>query len=153
MRITIARRLRRNASVCQLNLFTPAYDIEICADRCVHLFLTPADDSDAVSLTMAMAADPVRVSLKSAGLKFHALSEALSAEPEVVVLFSQPPRSEPELWDWPEVAGWCRDSDGGRLRPRDREFVADMARHHTKPTERQANWLRAIYAKLREGGA
>jgi hypothetical protein len=153
MRITIARRLRRKASVRQLEPFTPALDIGIRANGRVHLFLAPMDHSDAVSLTVAPVAHPVRVSLRSAGLGFHALSEALSAEPEVIVLYGQTTRSEPELWDWREMARWCRDNDNGRLRPREREFVIDMARHHTNPTKRQAIWLRAIYAKMQDGGA
>ncbi|GEO18290.1 hypothetical protein [Microvirga aerophila] len=153
MKLHITRPQWRKVSVCQFDLFTPAYDIEICANGRVHLFLTPVDHSDAVSLTMATVAHPVRVPLKSAGLDFHALSDALSAEPEVIVLYSQTTRSEPELWDWREIARWCRDNDNRRLRPREREFVADIARHHTKPTKRQANWLRAIYTKLRDGGA
>jgi hypothetical protein len=52
---------------------------------------------------------------------------------------------------WRDLARWCRDHDGGRLSAAERKFVVDMANRLVldgKPTEKQADWLRAIYARL-----
>jgi hypothetical protein len=122
------------------------------ADRLSKLIPRLATDHDGEVVATVRA---ISRTLKSAGLDFHALSEALSAEPEVVVLYREPPRSKPEPRTWREMARWCRDRDGGRLTLRERKFAADMANRlilRGKPTAKQANWLRVIYTKLRAGG-
>jgi hypothetical protein len=120
------------------------------ADKLSKLIPRLATDHDGEIVATVRA---IRRTLKSAGLDFHALSGALSAEPKVVVLYREPPQSEPDPGNWREIARWCRDNDGGRLSSSERKFVVDMANRlvlNGKPTERQANWLRAIYAKLHE---
>ena len=57
---------------------------------------------------------------------------------------------------WEEVAQWCCDHDQGRLKAHERAFVADMASRLVldgEPTEKQAAWLRSLYARLHRGGA
>ena len=52
---------------------------------------------------------------------------------------------------WAELARWVIEHDEGRLRPRDRDFAASMARLLApggEPTPRQAEWLRDLAIKL-----
>ena len=52
---------------------------------------------------------------------------------------------------WNEIARECKAASG-RLSERERKFVSDMVRwtvRDGKPTEKQANWLRAIYARVK----
>jgi len=52
---------------------------------------------------------------------------------------------------WNEIAREC-EAASGRLSEREREFVSDMVRgtvRDGKPTKKQANWLRAIYARVK----
>jgi len=52
------------------------------------------------------------------------------------------------LPSWHETALWCQRSE--RLRPREREFVDQMAAQTLwrEPTERQRRWLKSIYHRL-----
>ena len=80
--------------------------------------------------------------LGSAGLDWHALATALA---DCV-------GAQAELDTWHALARWCLAHDNGRLSPKAREFVRDMSHRLVcggTPTEKQAAWLRAIYAKLR----
>ena len=90
--------------------------------------------------------------LKNAGLDFHTLAHAIDAEPKVVVIYRD--RSAPAEPDtWGALARWCRDNDRGVLGSKEREFVRDIAPRlicDGEPSEKQAAWLRAIYAKLRK---
>ena len=52
---------------------------------------------------------------------------------------------------WNEIARECA-AHAARLQPREREFVEDMVRwtvHGGEPTEKQAKWLRSIWARVR----
>jgi hypothetical protein len=52
---------------------------------------------------------------------------------------------------WNEIAREC-EAASGRLNEREREFVSDMVRwtvRNGEPTEKQAKWLRSIYARVR----
>ena len=63
-------------------------------------------------------------------------------------------RTESRDKTWREVAIWCRDNSRGRLNEREFEFVRDMTARLVcggEPTEKQATWLRAIYARLGGG--
>lgn len=55
---------------------------------------------------------------------------------------------------WRELAVWCRYNSRGRLNEREFEFVREMTARLVcggEPTEKQAAWLRAIYARLGGG--
>jgi hypothetical protein len=93
--------------------------------------------------------------LKGAGMDFHNLVEALCV-PKLSYVYAPPPAPEkekaPETWG--EIAIWCRNHDGGDLTYKERKFVLDMIRRTAtgyEPTEKQAKWLRSIYAKLQWG--
>jgi hypothetical protein len=83
--------------------------------------------------------------LEGAGLDLFALAEAIGEAP--------PKRRSLETWA--ELAAWCREHDGGRLTEAEARFVAQMADRLVfggLPSERQASWLRSIYARLRVSG-
>lgn len=92
--------------------------------------------------------------LKSSGLDFHDLAGALEREPETRAVYRDWAPACPTTWH--ELALWCAARDGGRLRQHERDFVDDMVDYLVcdgEPSEKQANWLRALYRKLRrEGG-
>lgn len=51
-----------------------------------------------------------------------------------------------------QVAKWCKRNQRGRLNHKERRFIDDMAHRlvmNGQPTKRQADWLRALYARLR----
>jgi hypothetical protein len=53
---------------------------------------------------------------------------------------------------WHEIAGECAAHDECLRGERERQFVRDMVRWTVRggePTEKQAHWLRAIYARVR----
>jgi hypothetical protein len=63
----------------------------------------------------------------------------------------EPRREEPS---WHDIACLCNEH-ADRFSDREREFVGDMVRrtvHGGTLTERQANWLRDIYTKVRRYG-
>lgn len=87
----------------------------------------------------------IRRTLEGAGLDLFALAEAIGEAP--------PKRHAIETWA--DLAAWCRDHDGGRLTEAEARFVAQMVDRVVvggTPSERQASWLRSIYAKLRVSG-
>ena len=52
---------------------------------------------------------------------------------------------------WHELARWIVENDLGRLRPRERAFVATMTRRlvmGAEPSERHAEWLRGLFDRL-----
>jgi hypothetical protein len=52
---------------------------------------------------------------------------------------------------WNEIAREC-EATSGRLNEREQKFINDMVRwtvRNGQPTEKQANWLRAIYARVK----
>lgn len=115
--------------------------------KLIRLF---GSDRDGEVLGAVRAADRT---LKGVGLDWHSVADAIERKPEVVVVVvGREPDHEPETWL--QVARWCRDHDNGRLSAKGRSFVLDMARRLVcggRPSEKQANWLRAIYANLRKG--
>jgi hypothetical protein len=114
--------------------------VALVAPRLARLIPRLGSDHDGEVVATARA---IVRTLTSAGLDLHDLSKLLDgaqAEPET------PPRS------WEDLATWCQRNDYGRLKPHERNFVADMAIRlplGLEPTERQAQWLAAIYARLR----
>src|SRR4051812_42530203 len=106
-------------------------------------------DGEVVATVRAIAR-----TLKSSGLDFHDLAGALEHEPETRVIYRDWAPSCPATWH--ELALWCAGHDEGHLKQHERDFVDDMADYLVcdgEPTEKQANWLRALYRKLRrEGG-
>lgn len=87
----------------------------------------------------------IRRTLEGAGLDLFALAEAIGeASPKRHTIDS-----------WADLAAWCRDHDGGRLNETEARFVAQMADRLLfggAPSERQAAWLRSIFAKLKVSG-
>lgn len=93
--------------------------------------------------------------LKGAGVDFHDLAATVETEPaeRVVVQWRDRPvpTASTEPKSWPELARWIRDNDKGRLAVHERDFVRDMASRlvlNGQPSEKQAAWLRRLYAKL-----
>lgn len=104
--------------------------------------LIPRLASDHDGEVVATARAIVRT-LTAAGLDLHDLSNLLDGS---AVDPDAPPQS------WGDLATWCRTNDYGRLKPHERNFIADMAIRlplGLEPTEKQAHWLGAIYARLR----
>lgn len=104
-----------------------------------------ASDADGEVVNTARA---IERQLKAAGLDWHDLVAKLKSEAE--------PRRRPAPPDtpesWGDLAKWCRDNGAGRLSANETKFVNDMCRRLIlggAPTEKQAKWLRAIYAKLK----
>jgi hypothetical protein len=97
--------------------------------------------------------------LQSAGLDWHDLAVAISDPPKPRVVFVERDAApaaggEPETWQ--EIAKWCRAHDRGQLKQHERQFVNDMAARLVcggEPTERQASWLRALYARLKRASS
>lgn len=89
------------------------------------------------------AARAIERTLKDAGRDWHDLVKVIISPSIAPVL--------PETWRG--VAMYCHDRNRC-LNPREAEFAADMCSRLVcggQPTERQASWLRAIYAKVRAG--
>lgn len=88
----------------------------------------------------------IRRTLESAGLDLHTLAAGLGG--------NGTPERAPT--NWQELAAWCRNIGQHRLSLKEFVFVADMADRlilDAEPTEKQAAWLRAIYAKLKKVAA
>jgi len=105
-------------------------------------------DGEVVATVRAIAR-----TLKSSGLDFHALAAALEREPETRTAYRNWAPFRPTTWH--ELALWGAEHDEGRLKQHERDFIDDMVDYMVcdgEPTEKQANWLRALYAKLRKGG-
>lgn len=122
------------------------------AQRLGKLIPRLATDQDGEVVATARA---IGRTLQSAGLDYHDLAQAVVTEPTPVIVYRERPAPAPsEPQSWSDIARWCRTQDLGRLTPREREFVADMCAKlvlDAKPTDKQANWLRSLYAKLGGG--
>jgi hypothetical protein len=108
-----------------------------------------SSDKDGEVLATARA---IERTLRAEGCDWHDLASAVTREPETRVIYIKQPEPEPK--DWCDLARWCCDHDDDRLNPKERMFVADMASRLVcggEPSERQAAWLRAIYARLKRG--
>jgi hypothetical protein len=106
-----------------------------------------SSDKDGEVVATARA---IERTLRAEGCDWHDLASAVTREPETRIIYINPP--EPEPRDWCELARWSRDHDDDRLNTKERSFVNDMANRLVcggDPTEKQAAWLRSIYAKLR----
>ena len=129
-----------------MNAITPVAKL----GKLIRLF---GSDQDGEVLGAVRAADRA---LKANGLDWHAIADALEREPETrtVVVYRDPNPSEPKTWR--ALAEWCRRHGAGRLKAHERAFIADMAHRlvlNGEPTEKQATWLRTIYARLHREGA
>jgi len=102
--------------------------------------------------------------LKANGLDWHDLATALEREPRIVVIretlperysYRPPPHWRPQRDDAGllAMAKWLLEQDQEPLTDREGSFVKNMfeqlAWTRSRPTEKQAMWLRALYAKLR----
>jgi hypothetical protein len=86
--------------------------------------------------------------LRGAGLDWHDIAAAIAPAPER-------PRWRSETENWGELANWCRFNGAGRLSLKEAKFVADMSCLLVlggEPSPKQAEWLRAIYARLKGAG-
>jgi len=52
------------------------------------------------------------------------------------------------VFDWMELAAWCRDNNFGRLPARESYFVNGMCNWRGEPTRKQLDWLWGIARKL-----
>jgi hypothetical protein len=100
--------------------------------------------------------------LKSAGADLHALAADVEAPAKVVERLvwrdrpAHPPHKVETPTSWAELAAWMHDRRDQLTNEREREFVDDMVARlfgGGDPTERQAAWMRTIYAKLRKAAA
>jgi hypothetical protein len=126
--------------------------------------LTSDRDGEVVSAARAI----VRT-LDGAGLDIHALAESLGingkkfSEADALEIYRRGVEDgkraaggfgfhsigEPS---WHEIAQECAAHDNRLRDERERQFVHDMVRRTVRggePTEKQAKWLRAIYARVR----
>jgi hypothetical protein len=107
----------------------------------------------------------IRRTLESAGSDFHILADAVEksngtiSKAEMQRLYdagfqdgknaADPVQFHKVEPSWHEIACWCRDH--GRPRDdRERKFIEEICVwtvHDGKPSEKQAKWLRAIYAR------
>lgn len=122
------------------------------APKLAKLIPLLSSDKDGEVVATARAIERM---LRGIGLDLHALAAALAAEPEVkvVVVYRDPPKKAAEPDTWAALATWCRENAHRGLSTKERLFVCDMAHRlicDGEPTEKQAAWLRAIYAKLRK---
>lgn len=119
------------------------------APKLAKLIPLLSSDKDGEVVATARA---IERTLRAEGFDWHDLASVVTREPEMRIIYIKPPEREPK--DWCELARWCRDHDDDRLNAKERGFVADMASRLVcggEPSERQAAWLRAIYAKLKQG--
>ncbi len=106
-----------------------------------------ASDADGEIVATVRAIDRT---LRSSGFDWHDFTSAL----QPALPPPERPRWRSETETWGELATWCRFNGIGRLSPKEAQFVADMSRKLVlggEPSPRQAEWLRAIYAKLKGG--
>ena len=104
-----------------------------------------ASDRDGEVVATARA---IGRTLRVAGLDLHVLAKIVLT-PRTPVLPHKAEEVTPRSWR--DLARWCRDNDAGRLTSAERKFVTALSAllvMDGSPTERQANWLRAIYARL-----
>lgn len=108
-----------------------------------------------------------RRELPRLGISFTDLAAAITAEPEPIPFPPDEPPQTPPLRGWPngyapnrwpftprqeghhrEVARRCLAADRGRLRPRDKEFLASVAARPSRLSIRASDWLADIAARL-----
>ena len=114
------------------------------AERFGKLLRLLSSDKDGEILAAVSA---IKRTLENEKLDIHALADAITAG-----VGSQPIRRENREPSWHDVAEACA-VHAERLRPNEQNFVRDMVRrtvHGGEPTEKQAAWLRSIYARCRK---
>ena len=119
------------------------------APKLAKLIPLLSSDKDGEVVATARA---IERTLRAEGFDWHDLANAVTRQPEARIIYIKPP--EPEPGDWCELARWCLDHDDDRLNEKESSFVSDMASRLIcggEPSERQAAWLRSIYAKLKRG--
>ena len=127
-------------------------DLSLVRPKLAALLPRLASTSDGEVVATARA---IGRQLHRAGADWHALAEAVTAEPrERVVYVEREPEHE---HDDAEAAVLWLARRSHRLRPRERRFVEDLAIRarigSLRLTERQLSWLVAIYSRvLREEG-
>jgi hypothetical protein len=83
------------------------------------------------------AARAIRRVLEGAGLDFHDLARAIEVPGPPI-----PP-------EWRDMATFCR-KHAQSLTERERAFVLSMVKWRGEPSERQIDWLLAIFERVRE---
>ena len=115
--------------------------LPVIPDKVLALLPRLASDADGEVVATACL---IGRQLSAAGSDWHDLVQHLKCAPDLQTFH------EPQ--NWREVAQWC-SQHAERLTPREARFVRDIASRlilGAIPTEKQASWLRAIVAKLKE---
>ena len=121
-------------------------DLSLIRPKLAALLPRLASDCDGEVVATARA---IGRQLRRAGADWHALAEAVTAEP-------QEPEPDPEA-DARDVVLWLAKR-AQRLRPKERAFINDLAAYVRlgtfRPTAKQLNWLDKIHARVvcEEGG-
>ena len=121
--VAAANAIKRTLANANLDIHALADGVETGADK-------KFSEDDAKEIYQRAFDDGRRAAEKDQPITFHSVSEP----------------------SWHEIACACRDNDRGRLKDHERKFVLDMVRWTVRsgePTEKQAKWLRAIYARMR----
>ncbi|WP_262299709.1 hypothetical protein [Microvirga sesbaniae] len=119
-------------------------DMAIIAPKLSRLIPMLATDHDGEVIAAVRAIDRT---LKSAGMDFHNLVEALCyRQPSSIPVSAAAP--EPHPRSLLDIANWCRTHAAGRLTSTERKFVCDMVERLSQGrqiSQKQENWLRNIY--------
>jgi hypothetical protein len=141
------------------------------ADKLGKLLRLLSSDRDGEIVGAARA---IVRTLDGAGLDIHALAEGIGAPADGKKKFSEADAAEiyrrgvedgkraaesenigfrsVDEPTWHEIACDCAAHDDRLRDERERQFVRDMVRRTVRggvPTEKQAHWLRAVYARVR----
>jgi hypothetical protein len=138
------------------------------ADRLGKLLRLLSSDRDGEVISAARA---IVRTLGGAGLDIHALAESLGingkrfSEADAAEIYRRGVEDGKRAAEnenigfhsvdeptWHEIACECAAHDKCLRDERERQFVGDMVRRTVRggePTEKQAHWLRAIYARVR----
>ena len=127
-------------------------DLTPIRPRLAALLPRLASESDGEVVATARA---IGRQLRRAGADWHALAEAVTAEPRERPVYTEPapdPYADPR-----DVVLWL-EMRPHRLRPKERAFINDLAAYVRlgtfRPTAKQLNWLDKIHARVmrEEGG-
>jgi hypothetical protein len=136
------------------------------ADKLGKLLRLLSSDRDGEVVGAARA---IVRTLDGAGLDIHALAESLGingkkfSEADALEIYQRGVKDGKRAAEgggfhsmdeptWHEIACECAAHDDRLRDERERQFVRDMVRRTVRggePTEKQAHWLRAIYARVR----
>jgi hypothetical protein len=94
---------------------------------------------------------PSRV-LASVGLSLHDLADAIELPDREKCGHRPDFQYDDEIDDWRVMAEACAQCPH-LLSQRERSFVTTMTRWRGKPSPKQAEWLEAIYDRIREAAA